>query len=511
MSEYIKKHFTGIIILFSALINVAIHLAVAGNLGYHRDELLYFSLGLHPAFGYNTVPPMTGWIAWLVQNLFGYSVFAVRLIPALSGGIMICLTACMAKELGGSSFARILAATGLLISGFSLRTFLLFQPVHIDLFFWTLSFFLIVRYINTSSGRYLFLFGIFAGFALLNKYLIGLLFIIIIVVIPFTQYRRVISNKVFWFGIISGSIIFLPNLVWQISTGMPVFDHLSELNRTQLVNVDNETFLADQLMIPLMASLLTIAGLVFIFFTKDGMKYIFPGIVSVLVIIALLLLNGKSYYTIGIMPFLIAAGARLWEKILRNRLLQITFTLLLIALTVPLVPAGLPVYKAPELVSYFREIEERYGIEAGRRFEDGTIHSLPQDYADMLGWEELVTITCKAWRSLPDKGAAFIYCENYGQAGAVTIIGKKYGLPQPVSFHESFKYWVPRQFEREITSVIYINDELGDDIKALFRKITVAGSISDYHAREYGTTVYICEEPVSDFSVFWEERLKQIF
>ena len=85
----------------------------------------------------------------------------------------------------------------------------------------------------------------------------------------------------------------------------------------------------------------------------------------------------------------------------------------------------------------------KYGIEIGRRFEDGSIHSLPQDYADMLGWEELTAITNRAYQMIDDKKASFIYCENYGQAGAITIIGKKYELPEAVCFNESFRYWIP--------------------------------------------------------------------
>ena len=50
-----------------ALINILIHILFINNLEYHRDELLYFSPGQHPAFGYATIPPMIGWIAWLMQ------------------------------------------------------------------------------------------------------------------------------------------------------------------------------------------------------------------------------------------------------------------------------------------------------------------------------------------------------------------------------------------------------------------------------------------------------------
>ena len=82
-------------------------------------------------------------------------------------------------------------------------------------------------------------------------------------------------------------------------------------------------------------------------------------------------------------------------------------------------------------------------MDLGRRFEDGSIHSLPQDYADMLGWEEMTALAAKAYNMIGDKESAFIYAENYGEAGAITVIGKKYGLPEAVSFNESFQYWAP--------------------------------------------------------------------
>ena len=229
-----------------------------------------------------------------------------------------------------------------------------------------------------------------------------------------------------------------------------------------------------------------------------------------LVIVILLVLRGKSYYTIGVFPFLIAAGSVSFERLLKRRWLKILFPGLLILLTIPILPFGLPVYKVDGLVKYFGELQSKYGLDIGRRFEDGTIHSLPQDYADMLGWEELTAITNKAWQMIDDKRSAFIYCENYGQAGAITVIGKKYRLPEAVCFSESFRYWVPESFEPEITSFIYINDELGEDVNLLFRKILEVGKVSDPDAREFGTTVYLCREPVMSFNMFWSERLKQI-
>ena len=123
------------VIFCMALFNIAIHLIFINNLEYHRDELLYFSLGQHPAFGYATVPPLIGWLAWLMQSIFGYSLFAVRLFPAIISGILVLLVSAIAKELGGSRYSAILASTGMIISGFSDSGLSSFSCRFISIFF----------------------------------------------------------------------------------------------------------------------------------------------------------------------------------------------------------------------------------------------------------------------------------------------------------------------------------------------------------------------------------------
>jgi hypothetical protein len=498
------------VVISIAVLSVVLHLLIANNLEYHRDELLYFTLGQHPATGYASVPPLIGWISWLIQTLLGNSVFAVRLFPALLGGALIIMTAAISRELGGSRYASFLASLGVLISIFFLRTYFLFHPVHIDIFLWTLCIFLIIKYINTSEDHYLLFLGIAAGISLLNKYLAGLLFFGLIVFIPFTRYRDVFRKRMFYMGIAACFLIFLPNLIWQISKGFPVFNHLDELYSTQLVFMSFPLFLTEQIIMSSAASFLTISGLLYLVTSKESQKFRLLGFIVIFVIIVLMLLKGKSYYTLGVFPLLIAAGAVSYENWIRRIWLRILFPVFLVILTIPIVPFGIPVYKSIGLKKYFNVLGEKYGIDLGRRFEDGSIHSLPQDYADMLGWEELTEITAKAWQMIKDKNAAFIYGENYGQASAITVIGKKYGLPDAISFSESYRYWIPIQFDPDITSVVYINGELGKDINSFFRKITIVGSISNPDAREYGTTVYLCEDPVASFNEFWKRRLEEL-
>jgi len=100
-----------------------------------------------------------------------------------------------------------------------------------------------------------------------------------------------------------------------------------------------------------------------------------------------------------------------------------------------------------------------------------------------------------------------IYAENYGEAGAVMVLGKKYGLPEPACFSESFYYWFPRDPSTEITNLIYINDELGDDVRNLFTGCREIGKITNPFAREYGTGVWLCTRPHSSFNQFWRQRV----
>lgn len=503
------RSFSDPVTISIALLSIVIHLLVANNLEYHRDELLYFALGQHPAAGYASVPPLIGWIAWIMQKVFGQSVFAVRLFPALLGGALIILTSSLAKELGGSKYASFLTAFGLLISIFFLRTYFLFHPVHVEIFLWTLCLFLIIKYINTLNDKFLLYLGIAAGISMLNKYLAGLLFLGLIMIIPFTQYRNVFRKKMFYAGLAAGFIIFLPNLIWQISNGFIVFTHFNELYATQLVHMNIPLFLSEQLMMAFAGSFFTVAGIIFLLFSKQADKFRILGFLVLFVIAALMLLRGKSYYTLGVFPLMIAAGAVSYEVWIKKVWLRVLFPVVMVIVTIPVVPMGIPVFNSEGLKEYFRVLDVKYSIDLGRRFEDGSIHSLPQDYADMLGWEELALITSKAYEMIENKDASFIYGENYGQAGAVTIIGKKYGLPDAISFSESFQYWIPKKFDPDITTVVYINDELGEDVEKVFGKITVIGTISNPDAREYGTTVYLCENPTMSFNSFWVERLEE--
>lgn len=492
-----------------ALLNILIHLLLYNRLECQRDEMFYYYFGEHPAFGYASTQPLIGFFSYLLIHTFGYSIFVIKLLPALTGGVMVWIVAAIAKELGGKTYAQVLAAIAFIVTPISLRTFMLYQPVFLDLLLWTLIFLVLIKYCNTGAPRYLLMLGVAAGFGLMNKYLIVLLLFLILIVIVFTRYRNMYSKKQFYSGLLICMLIYLPNLIWQFAHHLPVIDHMTALRNEHLVHVDPVNFILEQLLNPFAGSLLIVPGLLFLLLSKKMEAYRFIAIVCLLVVLALLLLRGKSYYSQGIYPFLIAAGAVFYEIHLHRNWIRFAFPFLLILITIPALPIAVPVFKADALAAFYSKMEKATGMTFGRRFEDGTIHSLPQDFADMLGWEELAQSTVRAYQMVTHKENCIIYAENYGQAAAVSILGKRYGLPEAISFHDSFLYWAPDSFAHEITEFIYINDELGKDVAHLFKDIKITGGISDPNAREYGTKVYLCREPVQNFNSFLSERLKE--
>jgi hypothetical protein len=504
------KERTGLWIGLIALGNVALHLAFYNTLEFHRDELLYFSLGRHLSAGYASVPPFTGLMAFIMTNTIGSTLFAARLLPALFSGLLVILVTAMTREMKGNGFARILAAIGVVVLPLNLRGFFLFQPVFLDVIFWTLFFYIVILWINTKKDIFLVLLGIVSGIGIMNKYLIILQIFCVAGVFLLSAYRQIFKSRSLYVGVLLAFMIILPNVIWQASNGFPVITHMKALNESQLVNVNRYSFLAEQLLLGFMAMILIIPGILFILFSKK-MKSYRPLVISVFIVIFILfLLRGKSYYTAGLYPFMIAAGGVFWGMVVRSSWMKTCLIVIMVGFTIPFIPMGIPVFRAERLASYFQWMKNNAGMDVVLRDERGNYHALPQDYSDMIGWEELTANANKAYRQVTDKSTCFLYCENYGQAGAITVLGKKYGLPEPVCFSESFYYWAPKDFPVEIKSAIYINDEPGEDIRTLFRDVREIGRITNPLAREYGTAVYLCRDPVSSFNVFYKERIVQV-
>ena len=135
----------------------------------------------------------------------------------------------------------------------------------------------------------------------------------------------------------------------------------------------------------------------------------------------------------------------------------------------------------------------------GRRFEDGTIHSLPQDYADQLGWEELTKITMKRIGKYRTKSKAMIYAENIWSAGAISVIKTVWLTRAGEFWNWQLQVLGAEAFDPGYRILLFTSMMTWEKMCRQFSDIKIAGSISNKDAREYNTNVYLCTAPVRSF------------
>src|SRR5438067_2085180 len=123
----------------------------------HRDEFLYLAEGHHMAWGFMEVPPLLSVFAWLT-NLFGGSMFWIKLWPSLFGAATFFVAGKIVQSFGGRNFALILLFLPF-IFGVYLRLFFLFQPNTPEVFFWTMIAFSMIRFVQTQKNKWLYILG----------------------------------------------------------------------------------------------------------------------------------------------------------------------------------------------------------------------------------------------------------------------------------------------------------------------------------------------------------------
>ncbi len=459
----------------------------------HRDEFLHLDLGRHLAFGYTSVPPITGLISFLI-NLFGNSVFWIKFFPSLFGALVIYVTWKTVEELKGSLFALILSSVCALLSIF-IRINTLYQPNSLDFLLWISFLFIIIKYLNTEKNKWLYFASLVFSIGFLNKYNIAFLILSIIPAFLLSKKRRIFTNKHLYYAAILSLLIILPNLVWQYKNDFPVLDHLQNLSDYQLVNVQRTDFLVEQLQYFMNSFFLIILGLISFFTYPEFKKYRVLFYTFIFTISIYVFLRAKSYYSVGLYPVYISFGAVYLEKLISSgwvRYLRIPVLLIPVVVFIPFAQLILPVLSPQEIV-YKKELLDKYNI---TRWEDGEIHDLPQDFADMLGWKELAKIVDSALTLVAEKDRTIVHCDNYGQAGAINYYSSELKT-EALSLNADYIYWYPLD-RFEIKHVILVKSITDTDPnrleeRPLFENVSLIGEIENKYAREAGTKVYLLQ------------------
>ena len=479
------------------------YLVISPEYELHRDEFLHLDQAHHLAWGFLSVPPLTSWISCIIVFL-GESVFWVRFFPALFGAMTIVVVWKAIEELKGNLFALILGATCVLFSVL-LRLNILFHPNSFDVLGWTVFYFIVIKFVNTQNSKWLYAVAIVFAISFLNKYNIVFLLIGLFPAILLSTHRRIFALKDFYLAVLLGVLLISPNLLWQYNHSFPVIHHLKELTERQLINVNRWDFLKEQILYFLGSVVVILASFYALVFYEPFRRYRFFFWSLCFTLFVFTWFRAKGYYAIGLYPIYISFGSAYFGKIIKSRwkiYLQPTVVMIPILVILPLVNILFP-NKSPEYILSHQGAYKIFGL---LRWEDGKDHTLPQDFADMLGWKELAHKIDAIYSNLQDKNKTLILCDNYGEAGAINFYTKNKEI-KAVSFNADYINWFPN---KQVTNFIRVKSSESKDnelkkTSPYFETAVKADSITNSFSREYQTAIFVFTNPNIDVN----KRLKK--
>ena len=132
------------------------------------------------------------------------------------------------------------------------------------------------------------------------------------------------------------------------------------------------------------------------------------------------------------------------------------------------------------------------------------VGALPQFFADMFGWHELVEEVGRVARTLPsaDRARAVVVARNYGEAGAINFLGRRAGAPLAISGHNNYWLWGPGPATRDVLLILGGRREDHDECGSLVQGGTVAcGNCMPY---ENNQPVWICRDLKVSIEEAWQ-------
>ncbi len=496
------------VVLCLAAVKLALHLATTGLFGYgfFIDELYYLACSEHLSWGFVDMPPLFPAITALIRATLGDSLFAIRLLPALSGAALVLMTGLMARDLGGRRFAQGIAALGVIVA----PMWMLMHSIHtmnaLDQIFWTAAAWVVIRIERDGWEKGWLLFGALCGLGMMNKHSMAFFGVAMVASLLLTPARRAFRSRWLWLGGLLAVLIYLPNLIWDAQHHFPHFELLAnvkadgrdtQLNPLQFMLTQAVVF--NPLTLPIW-----VGGLVWFLIDREGRRWRALGLAWLAVIAQMLLLDGRIYYPAPAYPMLFAAGGVALEQwIGGRRSVKPVYTSLLALSGALIAPIFVPLLPPETLIRY----QQAIGI-SQPRIENHKMGPLPQLMADRFGWPEMAQTVARVYHSLPpeDQKRAAIFGQNYGQAGAIDHYGPALGLPKAISGHVSYFLWGPRGYTGDVMIVM---DDDRETLQKIFRSVEYGGHVEHPYSMPYEHfDVWVCRGMREPLAQVWP-RLKK--
>lgn len=474
---------------------VLLHLVTNNRYGFHRDELQFLSDAVHLDWGYVPYPPLTPFLEHILLSIFGLSMVGLRLFAVIAQATAIIVTGLMARDLGGARLAQITAALAVAFTPLSLFEGTEFQYTSFDYLWWILIAWFTVRLLRSDNPRWRLAIGAVIGLGLETKYAIAFLIAGVLAGVALSQARRYLHSKWFWAGVAVALLIFLPNFIWLVRHDFISYQFLQHIHARDVRIGRANGFWRDQafICVNLAAVPLCIAG--FVSFLRDR-RYRMLAWMSLVPIALFFFAKGRGYYAAGAYPALLAMGAvtaehwaaklPAWGKISVKAAYFAAFAFVsayVCAIVVPFATSG-----------PLRDFALRNNV----------------DLREEFGWDELVRTVASIRDSLPPDQQAHlgITVGNYGEQGAIEMLGPAYHLPPPISTTNSAWY---RGYPDPPPTTIIVLGLRAEDADAIFIGCRLAGHNGNSLAirneeSEYHPDIFVCGPPRKPWSELWREH-----
>lgn len=407
-------------VLAIAVLAGVIHMVTNGQYGFHRDEWQFLSDAQHLDWGFVPYPPLTAALECLGLKMFGLSLVGLRLFSVLAQVVVILATGLMARDLGGGRQAQTFAALAVALSPMPMFWATEFQYSSFDLLWWVLIAWCAIRLIRDDEPRWWLAIGLLAGLGMQTKYSMAFELAGVLAGVLLTDVRRYLASGWFWAGGAVALLVFSPNLAWLIRHDFISYHFLQGIHARDVHEGRADGFLRGQFLVDanLFAAPVWLAGLFGYF--KDR-RYRMLAWMYLVPVLLFALAQGRFYYTDGAYPMLLAMGAVVgerWSRTLRPGWRAGIPTLAFAGV------CAIGVYAALRIVP----------IASSGPLKDYALRS-NGDLREEIGWNEIVAQVAAIRVALPaDQRASLgIVVGNYGEYGAIALLGQPYHLPTPIT------------------------------------------------------------------------------
>jgi hypothetical protein len=446
-------------------------------------------------------------VLWVVRHLFGTSLLALRLLPAVAGAALVTIVGLLARRLGGGRLAQALAMTGALVAGEYLSLDHFYSMNAFDLVVWALAGYLLVALIDGGPPWLWLVLGAVLGLGLENKLSVLWLGAGLAVGLVLGPERRWLATRWPWLAGAIAALLAVPYLVWQLANGWPTREFIHNASTEKMVHVDLWGFLHGQIdtMNPFNLPL-WLGGLLVLFFHPRWRRFRLLGWIY-LVVLAILVLNGSSRagYLSGTYGWLLAAGGCGFEMLCGRwhvRWLGWAAVALLLSIGALLAPFALPLLPVDRYVRY----AAAFGVTPSTE-ERKELGRLPQFYADFQGWPAIASTLADAYLKLPasERARARIFAPDYGVAGAVDFFAAPRGVPPALSGHNSYWLWGPDGYDG---GPLIVDGGKREVLAARCAQLEQVATIEcgDCMPYENHRPVWLCRGLKMSVAEFWRQR-----